>query len=139
MIFLDKGDSLSREDVPRLAKENEIKIKLRSFTDDDCEILTEVLRITTTLEVLDFVGNSVSALQNSKFIEALSKNHTIKLLDMENGTSYGVEGAKAIAAVLKENSTIENIGLWNNIGDEGVAALSEALKVNSTLQELYLD
>lgn len=47
--------------------------------------------------------------------------------------------AKVLAAILKENSTIENIGLFNNrIGDEGVAALAKALRVNSTLQSLEL-
>jgi len=132
-----KGGSLSREDVPRLAKEDEIYLR-NSITNEDCEILAEVLQITTTLKALDFDGTSVIALQNSKFIEALAKNRTIKLLDLAY-CNCSVEGAKGLAAVLKENSTIEKI-VWlkDRIGDEGVAALSEALKVNSTLQTLNL-
>ena len=49
-----------------------------------------------------------------------------------------MEGATAMATVLKYNSTLDNINLdYNNIGDEGAMALAEALKNSSNLQILW--
>jgi Ran GTPase-activating protein (RanGAP) involved in mRNA processing and transport len=55
------------------------------------------------------------------------------------GNNIGAQGAKALAQVLKEKSTVTSINLsFNNIGDEGVKALADALQVNKTLIELNL-
>ena len=140
MVFIE-GGSLSQEDVPRLAKEKSIQFNQYRgvYTAKDCEVLAEVLQITTKLETLKLNGASVIALKNSKFIKALAKNSTIKTLDLIRA-SCGDEGAKALAAVLKENTTIENIDLdGNKISDVGAKAFAAALKENDTLQTLNLD
>jgi len=75
MAYITCG-SLIREDVPRLAKENEIFLR-HSITNEGCEILAKVLQTTTTLKELVFYDVGVIALKNNKFIEALAKNHTL--------------------------------------------------------------
>ena len=52
----------------------------------------------------------------------------------------GDEGAKAVAAMLKENQEIVTISLKDNqIGDEGAKAFAATLESNQTLYNLYLD
>ena len=77
MVFIQ--GSLSQYDVPRLAEEEGIQITQLGgrYTDEDWEILAEVLQGTTSLNSLQFDNCSVIALRNSKFIEALAKNHTL--------------------------------------------------------------
>merc|ERR1719375_2540555 len=44
-------------------------------------------------------------------------------------------GAKAIAEMLKRNSTITAVDLaYNEIGNEGMAALADALRTNATVE-----
>ena len=170
-MVLVTGGSLSQDDVPRLSKQKSIELHyyrgVYTYTDEDCEVLAEVLQATAVLETLHLSDRSVIALKNSKFIKALAKNRTIKTLNFD-WARCGDEGAKALAAVLKENTTIENIDLdrneisdvgakafaaalkendtlqtlnlvRNNISDVGAKALAAALKVNASIQELYLD
>jgi hypothetical protein len=128
--------SLSKKDGPRLAKQNEIWID-SSMKDKDCEILAEVLQKTTTLKTLA-LDDASGTLRNSKFIEALAKNRTIKTLRLARAWCDD-EDAKALAVVLKENSTINNINLFENyIGAEGAVALAETVKGNATLNTMNL-
>ena len=49
------------------------------------------------------------------------------------------DGARAIADVLRVNSTLWELNLYyNHVGADGAREIAEALCVNSTLQELYL-
>jgi len=50
-----------------------------------------------------------------------------------------VDGAKALAEMLKENTGLQELNLDNNnIGAEGVEAIASALTVNTTLEHLNL-
>ena len=49
------------------------------------------------------------------------------------------EGAAHVSEMLKVNSTLQSISLYNNeLGDEGAEHISQALQVNRTLKELIL-
>jgi Ran GTPase-activating protein (RanGAP) involved in mRNA processing and transport len=139
--------SLRRDNVANLAEKRDISIANRdmhspAFTDENWNILAEVFGTTPSLEKLAFSGdNAVAALQNDKVVDALAKNRTIKSLSLWRWTSGsgGNKGAKAVATILKENSTIESVHLGNNdIGVEGAKAISEALKGNTSLRRISL-
>jgi Ran GTPase-activating protein (RanGAP) involved in mRNA processing and transport len=88
-------------------------------------------------------------------VNAIKKNETITSLDLR-GNGIKAEGAKAIAEMLMQNTSIlryssQNVATstltklrlnleWNSVGlwDLGVKAISDALLVNSTLVELDL-
>ena len=107
---------------------------------ENWNILAGVIWKTTSLEKLVFNGgNTVAALQNDRVVSALVNNCTIKELTLREA-GCGNEGAKAVASILKENSTIEVVDLSENyiIGVEGAKVIAEALKQNASLQKLYL-
>merc|ERR1719198_71594 len=71
-----------------------------------------------------------------KALKELSNGATCIDLD---GNEIGDEGVKALAAVLKDNTTLQQLDLsLNDIGDEGGKALAAVLKDNTTLQQLDL-
>ena len=56
----------------------------------------------------------------------------------------GVESAKAIAEILKKNTTLKSLNIQGyqgspKIGDDGAKAIAEALKNNQTLENFTLD
>lgn len=55
------------------------------------------------------------------------------------GDLLGVEGAKELSEILKENISLRKLILDDNkIGNTGARALSEALRINTTMKELSL-
>jgi hypothetical protein len=69
---------------------------------------------------------------------ALRYNTTLTVLDLY-GNDIGDEGAQALAAALMNNATLTTLPLdGNNIGDEGAQALAAALMNNATLTTLHL-
>jgi len=74
-----------------------------------------------------------------KEINALVKKNNLTHLWLPDSGSVQDSGAKQLAEVLKQNSSLQHIDLCgNHIGDEGAKAFAEALKVNSTLRKLDL-
>jgi len=54
--------------------------------------------------------------------------------------NIGDEGAKALAELLKTNTTLVKLCLpTNKIGDEGARMMCESLKINTTLTRLVAD
>ena len=141
MIYID-ADDLRRDNVALLVKKREISIcrsPVYTYTDESWDILAEVIRTTTTLVKLDFPGETAIALQNDKVAHALANNRTIKNLVWCFSSSIGNKEAIAVAAILKQNSTIEEVCLsYNDIGEEGAKAIADALKENPSLRELYI-
>ena len=135
--------SLKRENIAELAKKRDIWISKiddgsPAYTDESWAFLAEVVRTTTSLEQLVFQRRTTTALQNKKVIDALVNDYRIKILDLWKAYC-GDEGAKAVAAILKENSTIDFVRLGHNdIGVEGAKAIADALKVNKTLRHIDL-
>ncbi len=129
--------SLSAEEMQQhilnLDKEKIInKVTLDNFgityTEEECEILAEVLQRTTTLEVLQL--DRPTALLHEKFRNALGQNRTIKELYLHR-SGCGDVGAKALADVLKSNETIELVDLSHNeISDSGTVELGVAFLIN---------
>jgi uncharacterized coiled-coil protein SlyX len=137
------GSSLRRDNVAVLAEKTEIRISTigqapPAYTDENWDILAEVTRTTTSLKTLSFGKDAVIALQNRYVVEALTKNRTIKTLNLR-ATFDGDEGAKAVAAILKENSTIEVVDLEDNkITGEGARSIAGALKKNTSILRINL-
>ena len=111
-----------------------------TYTDEEYEILAEVLRKTSTMVQLRL--GSAANLRNDKFRIALAQNRTITRLYVGNGLSrdekFNINDATALAAVIKENTALEIIELSGRTGDLGAKVLAKALSVNSSLKRLDL-
>ena len=108
-----------------------------TYTEEECEILAEVLQKTTTLEVLQL--DRPTALLNEKFRNALGQNRTIKELYLHRSGCDDV-GAKALADALKPNETIERIDLCQNeITDSGAKELGAAILIKKSIPNFSVD
>ena len=111
-----------------------------TYTDEEYEILAEVLRKTSTM--VHLVLGCATILRNDKFRIALVQNRTITRLYVGNGLSLGknfnINDATALAAVIKENTTLQTIELGGRIGDLGAKVVAKALMTNSSLKRLDL-
>jgi hypothetical protein len=129
-----------RHNLLNLAKEKIInKMTLNNYgvayTEEECEILAEVLQKTTTLEILQL--DSPAALRNEKFRYALGQNKTIKELHLRQ-SGCDDEDARVLASVLKSNETIEWIDLsYNEISDSGAKELGAAFLINKKRWDLH--
>lgn len=56
------------------------------------------------------------------------------------GNYVGVEGAKSLSVLLKENQSLEELTLVSSkLTEKGVVLLGEALKMNRALKELNVE
>lgn len=70
--------------------------------------------------------------------DVLKVNTSISTIDLWNN-NFGSEGARAIAEALKVNQNVKDFYLGNNnLGLDGARAIGEMLSVNKTLKYLYL-
>ena len=138
------------------------------FGDQLIVSLANILRVNKTLTLVHFMTNGIvsahgvqqlaDSLMDSKTLNDLLLsgnawgNDTVRILAgyLKRSVSLssfhlivsdiGDAGATALAEVLRTNTTLNSLGLWNNpgIGNPSVMSLCEALKVNTTLSSLDL-
>ena len=133
--------------------------------DDGTTVLTEGLLDNTTLRKLDLRSNDIGVegalsiatlVKTSPSLTGLHlgmnaignigagslaqglKFSSIQNLDLSD-TEIDVEGARAIAKMLKSNTSIQELNLsFNSIGDEGATSIASVLDGNSTLHSLKM-
>eukprot|EP00984_Skeletonema_dohrnii_P024350 scaffold13462_cov105-Skeletonema_dohrnii-CCMP3373.AAC.5 len=138
------GAQMLRKNFSNLVEEKEMRTRSYgyglTYTDEEYEILAEVLRKTSTM--VHLVLGCATILRNDKFRIALVQNRTITRLYVGNGLSLGknfnINDATALAAVIKENKTLQTIELGGRIGDLGAKVVAKALMTNSSLKRLDL-
>jgi hypothetical protein len=103
------------------------------------ESLARILGLNSYIKELDLDECGLGDEGTRVIAEMLRVNSTLQVIDLSYNYSIGVKGALAIAEMLKVNSTLQVINLQNNrIGDDGARALAKAMKFNSSLQEINL-
>lgn len=100
---------------------------------------------STRLERLNLASNMISEVGLSLILEELIKNTHLRSLSLgiEEGSirknSFGVDGARCLAAILLQNKALEVLELEDNdIGINGAEIISIPLKKNKQLRELKL-
>ncbi|KAL7431065.1 hypothetical protein ACHAXM_002503 [Skeletonema potamos] len=143
MASFISSSRLVQDDITALAKKSVIRVGggCSSVADDEnknFEILAAVLRKTSALETLQ-LDETAAVLKSNEFVTALARNRTIRFLNLRS-SGCDDDGAKALAAILKENSTLQTMSSNNNnICDVGAEALADALKENGSVQKIYLN
>ena len=83
-------------------------------------------------------GNVIATEGATALAEMLKENRTLQQLNVHSN-SIGQGGATALAEMLKENRTLQQLDVGgNSIGQGGATALAEMLKENTTLQQLNI-
>ena len=87
----------------------------------------------------------ISEVGLSLVLDDLIKNTKLKVLDLGilegsiRKNSFGIDGARCLAAILLQNKVIESLKLEDNdIGINGAEIISIPLKRNKTLKELKI-
>ena len=82
--------------------------------------------------------NNITERGATALAEMLKENRTLQQLNVSHN-SIGHGGATALVEILKENRTLQQLTVSSNfIGDEGATTLAEMLKENRTLQQLNI-
>jgi len=125
-------------DFDKLVKKETINLKGKGLSDDDLDVLIQVIEQSTVLVALSLSDNQLT-LSDGKLANAIAKNKSIKRLDLFNN-KISHQGIKHLADALKQNNTpLKELYLGcNNIGDEGSKYLADMLAINKTLQEIDL-
>ena len=112
--------------------------------DDECvQMLVGGINFMSSKEVKDLnitklilSGNAIATEGATALAEMLKENRTLQQLNVRYN-SIGQGGATALAEMLKENRTLQQLDVrYNSIGQGGATALAEMLKENRTLQQL---
>jgi len=105
----------------------------------------KTLLSTTALQSLNLASNMISEVGLSLILEEFIKNTHLRTINLgvEEGSirknSFGVDGARCLAAVLLQNKTLESLLLQDNdIGINGAEIISIPLKKNKQLRELKI-
>ena len=101
--------------------------------------LADSLMVNKTVNDLMFLGNAWNNDAVRILTGYMKRSESLSSLNL-NYSDIGDAGATALAEVLRTNTTLNSLGLWNNpgIGNPSVMSLCEALKVNTTLSSLNL-
>ena len=102
--------------------------------------LAEALPRFTACRKLSLAGNYIGDKGAAAIFNTLHAAPSIQSMNMF-GCGLGDEAGTAIAAVLKQNSTLTSLDLGGNegMGDAGALALAEAVGCNTTLKSLNLE
>ena len=93
----------------------------------------------SNIETWYIAGNDIDSVGMTLIANALSKDPYCKDLWLKRNP-IGPDGAKAIAEMLKTNTSIITLDLVNTaILDSGCIAIFDALKNNTSLKSIYLD
>lgn len=144
-----EGWPLSVQSVAALAKQLQHNSNLRRLALPRCEMTDEHvhglcfgLQQSVGLRELDLTGNQVES-GGAKVLSGLLSSTTLAMTCLKlNNNRIGIEGATAIAFALKENQSLLELHLKDNLIDnlidnQGGVAIGEALAINKTLT--YLD
>ena len=158
----------ARQMTHHIRKEEQLNLAYGYLKEEDCPTISEALRKTRKLTLLDLRGNDRVGDAGAKLLaEGLRTNRTVTTLDLsdchigDQGLRYICDalevnktlhtlllglnpaimhiGAKNLAEALKRNKSLRSVSLYRcTIGDEGAAHLSEAIRLNTTLESLSL-
>ncbi|MGB6977541.1 MAG: hypothetical protein WBE18_08850 [Gammaproteobacteria bacterium] len=111
------------------------------------QYIAELLKVNRSLQMLDLdyvTGENIKSIcealnENSSLLNIQLNNYFCSQDAPVNRLTIGDDGAKAIAELLKVNSSLQEFNIsYNNIGNEGAIALAEAIERNSSLKTVDL-
>ena len=116
-----------------------LNISSNAIKDEGIEIISQVLRCRNDLIHLDVSSNEISPRGFSILFESLMQNNTLISLNISSIDHWyknriGIEGARALKELIKQNIFIQFLNLSSiSLGDEGLEILTKGIifKYNS--------
>ena len=116
----------------------ELDIGRNPIGDIGAGVLGDIIRDNTVLERLHIDKCEITYLGFVQLAAGLVSNTSLKELWLIDN-QCGMDGAKAISNMLKENKTLQMLDLHrDNSLEEGVAVIMTGLQHNTTLSQLFL-
>ena len=101
-------------------------------------LLTQALRVNTSLSSLDLSHNSIRSEKANSLFQALIVNTSLSSLDLSYN-SIGDKGTNTLAQALIVNTSLSSLDLSHNfIGGKGENSFAQAFTVNTSLSSLNL-
>ncbi|KAG8507538.1 Leucine-rich repeat-containing protein 45, partial [Galemys pyrenaicus] len=124
----------------RKLPEGRLDLATHSLTVDTCRALGRLLQSEALLTELVLSDCMLSEEGATLLLQGLCTNSVVRCLDLK-GNNLRAAGAEALAALLRQNKSIESLTLeWNSLGawEDAFATFCGALAANSTLRQLDL-
>lgn len=146
-----KQDDINNKNAIETAKQN-FKLLIHRFESGACANITNldlswngldnkyVIELAKMLKIKNFITKLNLSWNNIDDITCgiLAEIENITDLNLSNN-SIEVDGAVALANMIKKSNTLTSLNLWNNtIGTEGAKALEEGMKENNFIIRLDL-
>jgi len=107
-------------------------------TDSQLKVLSELVKVATGLKLLDLSNNKLTS-DICCLTEAVAESNSLTSLSLRDNR-VGLEGAKLLATMLRQNDSIVELDLsGNTFGEVGVKIMSEGLKMNDSVQQIYVE
>ena len=107
------------------------------MTEKVAEDLADVIKSNSNLEQI-YIGNNKLGSSTVIILQALQAHRRLKELNLSDNNLTG-HIAKDLSTIIKNNSGLEVLGLYDNDLQTSVAIIIEALKESSALKKLYLN
>lgn len=126
-------------DINRCGSHSKIDLSFRQLTDCDIDIVVKKAIVQKQCTVLLLNDNLITEKGATTIANALYNNTTLEELNLWNN-QISDSGIYSLSQVLSVNNlTLRSIGLGQNkISDEGAQYLAEMLKTNKTITRLWL-
>ena len=116
----------------------ELSLKSTGINVEDCQALSELLSLSTSLRRLNISFNNLPPEAVELIISGVQHNTTVKTLNML-GSRFSYRSTISLALALRTNHTLVYLCLaYCGIDSAGACQLARALCVNDTLWTLYL-
>ena len=133
--MLVAGMNFDKENITQ--SDYSVSLNLGNITSEGLDYLNKIPKhVSQNMTKLVLSHSGFGDRGATALAEMLKENGTLQQLDVSNN-SIGQGGATALAEMLKENGTLQQLNVCgNSIGQGGATALAEMLKENGTLQKL---
>ena len=142
MVFTESASENIRFLIPTILERKTIKqlfIQSSSITRDDILSFSQ-LSTNRSLTTLALFNDSISDDGVIALAKLLQDNETLENLYLEHNSGITSDSAKSLAELLLTNETLTYLDLYRtNIDAAGVLVLIASLKTNNTLKTLRLD
>eukprot|EP00756_Hemistasia_phaeocysticola_P000313 Hpha_TRINITY_DN10216_c0_g1::TRINITY_DN10216_c0_g1_i1::g.35066::m.35066 len=107
-------------------------------TDSQLKVLSELVKVASGLKVLELSNNKLTS-DIGCLTSAVAESTSLTCLSLRDNR-VGLEGAKLVATMLRENDTLVELDLsGNTFGEVGVKIMSEGLKMNDSVQQIFVE
>ncbi|XP_065902556.1 leucine-rich repeat-containing protein 74B-like [Dysidea avara] len=122
-----------------ISRLEELDISGNELDDGAAVVLSEGIKLTTTLRSLVICRNEISAVSAKLIADSLMYNTTLEVLNMSHN-NIGEDGIVTVAKSIAVNNVLKELHIHaNRIKTVGATATANYLTINTSLEVLHID